>query len=98
MNLPSIPPAADRADSGALFDAIEPFNHGHVDVGDGHQVYFEECGAPEGMPVLFLHGGPGSGCSERHRQLLDPALFRVVLFDQRGCGRSTPRGEIAANT
>lgn len=98
MTLPTIPPAADESDAGALFDAIEPFNHGHVDVGDGHQIYFEECGAPDGMPVLFLHGGPGSGCSARHRQLLDPALFRVVLFDQRGCGRSTPRGEIAANT
>ena len=61
-------------------------------------IYFEQCGNPAGLPVVFLHGGPGSGCSPRHRSLLDPARFRVVLFDQRGCGRSTPRGECAHNT
>ncbi len=90
--------AAPARAEGALFAPLEPYAHGMLDVGDGHCVYFEQCGTPDGMPVLFLHGGPGSGCSPRHRQLLDPARFRTVLFDQRGCGRSTPRGELAANT
>jgi len=72
--------------------------HGLLDVGDGHRLYFERCGKPDGLPVLFLHGGPGSGCNPRQRQLFDPARFQVVLFDQRGCGRSTPRGGCHANT
>lgn len=81
-----------------LFPPALPFAHGLLDVGDGHRVYFERCGNPDGLPVLFLHGGPGSGCSPRQRQLFDPARFQVVLFDQRGCGRSTPRGGCHANT
>lgn len=81
-----------------LFDAIDVFDSGMLAVGDGHQLYYEQCGARDGMPLLFLHGGPGSGCSARHRQLHDPARFRSILFDQRGCGRSTPRGSLAANT
>jgi proline iminopeptidase len=81
-----------------LFPATPPLDHGMLDVGDGHRLYFERCGNPDGLPVLFLHGGPGSGCSPRHRQLFDPARFHVVLFDQRGCGRSTPRGDCHANT
>lgn len=72
--------------------------HGLLDVGDGHHLYFERCGKPDGLPVLFLHGGPGSGCNPRQRQLFDAARFQVVLFDQRGCGRSTPRGGCHANT
>lgn len=100
----SHPPAAAAVSASpsppapALFAAIEPFDAGTLAVGDGHRLYYEQLGAPEGMPLLFLHGGPGSGCSARHRQLLDPARFRSVLFDQRGCGRSTPRGSIVANT
>lgn len=75
-----------------------PWNDGLLDVGDDHTLWFEQCGNPAGMPLLFLHGGPGSGCSPRHRELFDLTRFRVVLFDQRGCGRSTPRGSLAANT
>jgi proline iminopeptidase len=86
-----------RAD-GQLFPPIEPFTRDWLEVGDGHRVYFEQCGNPNGVPLVFLHGGPGSGCIPAHRQLVDPERFRVVLFDQRGCGRSTPRGGIDANT
>lgn len=81
-----------------LFPPLPALAHGVLDVGDGHRLYFERCGHAEGLPVLFLHGGPGSGCSPRQRQLFDPARFHVVLFDQRGCGRSTPRGDCHANT
>jgi proline iminopeptidase len=72
-----------------LFPPIEPFQSGFLPALDGHHVYFEQCGHPNGLPVVFLHGGPGSGCSTKHRQLVDPKLNHVVLFDQRGCGRST---------
>jgi len=72
-----------------LFAPIEPYRHGLLPEEDGHAVYFEECGNPEGIPVIFLHGGPGSGCSPRHRQFFDPQKCRAILFDQRGCGRST---------
>lgn len=81
-----------------LYPSIEPDDSGWLAVGDGHRVYYEQCGRPDAAPVLFLHGGPGSGCSPRHRRLFDPARCRLVLFDQRGCGRSTPRGEVRANT
>lgn len=70
---------------------IEPYAHGLLDVGDGHHVYWEECGNPGGTPAVVLHGGPAAGCSPAHRTLFDPALYRIVLLDQRGCGRSTPR-------
>ncbi len=69
-----------------------------LDVGDGHSVYYEQCGQPNGLPIVVLHGGPGSSFSARHRQLFDLQRFRVVLFDQRGCGRSLPRGSVQANT
>ncbi|MFC0531932.1 prolyl aminopeptidase [Phytohabitans kaempferiae] len=69
---------------------IEPYAHGLLEVGDGHQVYWETCGNPDGRPALVLHGGPGSGCTPGWRRFFDPAAYRVVLFDQRGCGRSTP--------
>jgi len=81
-----------------LFPAIEPYRHGFLDPQDGHTVYFEECGTPESLPVVFLHGGPGSGCGPKHRQLFNPATTRVVLFDQRGCGRSTSDRPLHANT
>ncbi len=70
---------------------MEPYAHGLLEAGDGHRVYWEECGDPERRPAVVLHGGPGSGCTPAHRSLFDPALFRIVLLDQRGCGRSTPR-------
>ncbi|TAH49875.1 MAG: prolyl aminopeptidase [Betaproteobacteria bacterium] len=82
---------------GALFPAIEPFDSAWLEVGDGHRIHYEQCGTADGPAALFLHGGPGSGCSPRHRRLLNPA-WRIVLFDQRGCGRSTPTGECRANT
>jgi proline iminopeptidase len=75
-----------------------PYATGLLDAGDGHQIYFEQCGQPLGLPVVFLHGGPGSGCSARHRQMFDAQRNRVVLFDQRGCGRSLPRGSVQNNT
>jgi proline iminopeptidase len=72
------------------YPAIEPYEHGMLDVGDGNQVYWEVCGDPDGKPAVVLHGGPGSGCTPGLRRYFDPDAYRVVLFDQRGCGRSTP--------
>ncbi len=73
-----------------LYPAIDPYEHGMLDVGDGNRLYWETCGNPRGKPAVVLHGGPGSGCSPWHRRLFDPSAYRVVLFDQRNCGRSTP--------
>ena len=72
-----------------LYPEIEPYRHGLLEV-DGQQLYWETCGNPEGKPVVFLHGGPGGGCTPAHRRLFDPAAYRIVLLDQRGCGRSRP--------
>jgi len=69
-----------------------------LDVGDGHRLYVEECGKPDGLPVLFVHGGPGGGCRETDRCFFNPERYRIILFDQRGCGRSTPHGSLEANT
>ena len=78
---------------------LEPLvTSGFLEVGDDHRIYYEQCGAAAGIPVIFLHGGPGGGCSPRHRDLFDLTRFRVTLFDQRGCGRSLPRGAVQANT
>ncbi|MFV0435062.1 MAG: prolyl aminopeptidase [Leucobacter sp.] len=73
-----------------LYPPVEPYDRGMLAVGDGHEVYWESCGNPEGKPVVFLHGGPGGGCVPDHRRYFDPERYRIVLFDQRGCGRSTP--------
>jgi proline iminopeptidase len=81
-----------------LYAEIEPFQSGLLDVGDGHQVYWEISGNPDGKPAVFLHGGPGGGCNANHRRLFDPARYKVLLFDQRGCGRSKPHAELEANT
>ncbi len=81
-----------------LYPQIEPYRHGFLDTGDGHQIYWELCGNPQGKPAVFLHGGPGSGCSPVQRQLFDPSLYNVLLFDQRGCGRSTPHASLENNT
>jgi proline iminopeptidase len=72
------------------FPPIEPYDHGMLDVGDGNVVYWETCGNPDGKPALVVHGGPGSGCGPGERRQFDPRLYRIVLFDQRGCGRSLP--------
>lgn len=82
----------------SLFPPIEPFNHGYLKVDDIHEIYWEECGNPAGVPIIRLHGGPGAGSSPKHRQFFDPDFFRIVLFDQRGAGRSKPLAEIRHNT
>ena len=81
-----------------LYPEIEPYRSGHLDVGDGHSLYWELCGNPEGKPVVFLHGGPGSGSSPDHRRQFDPQAYNILVFDQRGCGRSTPFASLEANT
>ena len=81
-----------------LYPPIEPHASGYLAVDDIHTLYWEVCGNPQGVPVLFLHGGPGAGLSPRHRQFFDPSHYRVVLFDQRGAGKSTPLGECRKNT
>jgi proline iminopeptidase len=81
-----------------LYPPIEPFDAGMLPLDDIHTMYWETSGNPRGVPVLFLHGGPGGGCSPEHRRFFDPAVFRIVAFDQRGAGHSTPLGEVAANT
>ena len=81
-----------------LYPEIEPFNKNHLTVSDLHQIYYEECGNPDGIAVVFLHGGPGSGCNPTQRRFFDPKHYRIILLDQRGCGRSTPQGEVRENT
>ena len=81
-----------------LFPPLEPYRSGRLVVDAIHTLYWEECGNPKGVPVLFLHGGPGAGLSPKHRQFFDPANYRIVLFDQRGAGQSTPLGETRNNT
>ena len=80
-----------------LFAEIAPFNQFLLNVGDGHQLYIEQCGNPEGLAVLFIHGGPGAGCSTNDRRFFDPEKYHIILFDQRGCGRSTPHGSLEHN-
>lgn len=82
----------------SLYPPVEPFDSGMLDVGDEHGIYWETAGNPDGKPAVFLHGGPGGGINPKHRRLFDPARYRVMLFDQRGCGRSTPHAELEANT
>ena len=87
----------------ALYPEIEPYEYGMLDVGDGNLVYWEVCGSPAGKPAVMFHGGPGSGCVPGWRRYFNPAAYRVVLFDQRGCGRSTPHAsdpavELGTNT
>lgn len=82
----------------SLYPEIEPYNAGMLDLDGRHRMYFEESGNPKGAPVLFLHGGPGAGAAAAHRRFFDPAHYRIVIFDQRGAGRSTPLGEITDNT
>jgi proline iminopeptidase len=81
-----------------LYPRIEPYRSGWLDVGDGHSLYWELSGNPAGKPAVFLHGGPGAGCSPDHRRLFDPERYNALLFDQRGCGRSRPHASLEANT
>jgi proline iminopeptidase len=82
----------------ALFPPIAPNRHGMLELDELHTIYWEEVGNPNGMPVVFLHGGPGAGLSPQHRRFFDPEYYRVILFDQRGAGKSTPLGEWRNNT
>ncbi len=89
--------------AGSLYPEIEPYATGLLEVGDGQAIYWEECGNPAGKPVVFLHGGPGGGATPKARRVFDPEAYRIVVFDQRGCGRSTPHAsapaaDLSANT
>ena len=81
-----------------FYPEIEPFTSGRLAVDPPHVLYWEQCGTPGGIPILFVHGGPGAGCSAFDRRFFDPTAFRIVLFDQRGAGRSQPAGELRDNT
>jgi proline iminopeptidase len=81
-----------------MFPPIEPFRTWFLDSGDGHSIYVEQSGNPDGKPVIFLHGGPGGGTNPRQRQLFDPEAYHIILFDQRGCGLSTPSASVENNT
>lgn len=81
-----------------LYPPIEPNQIGRLSVTGGHEIYYEESGSADGKPVVFVHGGPGGGTAEVYRRLFDPAAYRIVLFDQRGCGRSTPHASLEQNT
>ena len=81
-----------------MYPPIEPYDSGMLDVGDGHPIHWELCGTPGAKPAVVLHGGPGAGLSADHRRLFDPSRYQVLLFDQRGCGRSTPNATLDANT
>lgn len=80
------------------YPEIEPFDSGYLRVSDIHEIYYEQCGKPDGQPVLFVHGGPGGGCDVDDRRFFDPAHYRIILFDQRGAGRSKPHACIEENT
>jgi proline iminopeptidase len=81
-----------------FYPALEPYESGHLKVSDIHEIYWEQSGNPKGKPIVFLHGGPGGGTNPDQRRYFDPAFYRIILFDQRGCGRSTPFAELRENT
>ena len=82
----------------SLYPPIEPFSTGRLQVSGGHEIYFEQCGNPHGKPVVMVHGGPGGGSNPTMRRFHDPSRYRIILFDQRGCGRSTPHASLEHNT
>ena len=88
------PPSALRE----LYPELEPFMTNVLELDDGHSIYFEQSGNEKGLPVIFLHGGPGSGCNENHRRYFNPDKYRIIIFDQRGCHRSTPNGSVENNS
>src|SRR5690606_14688973 len=88
----------DNSERRTLYPPIEPYDTGELDVGDGHTLYYEQSGDPEGKPVVCLPGGPGCGCTPKMRQFFDPRRYRIVLFDQRGSGKSRPHAHLEANT
>ena len=81
-----------------LYPEIKPYAEHRLQVSSEHDLYVEECGSPDGIPVVFIHGGPGGGCDKDHRRYFDPEKYRIVLFDQRGCGRSKPHASLENNT
>lgn len=81
-----------------LYPSITPYSTGYLDVDDTHSLYWEQSGNSDGVPVVFLHGGPGAGATQDHRRFFDPEFYRIIIFDQRGCGRSNPLGELKDNT
>ena len=87
-----------RNASSYLYPPLDAYDRRMIEVGDGHSLYVEQSGNPEGRPVVVLHGGPGGGCSPAMRRYFDPSVYRVILFDQRGCGRSRPHASVTANT
>lgn len=87
-----------RSNVSGLYPEIEPFDSGRLAVDGVHEVYYEQSGSPDGKPVLFVHGGPGGGTHPTHRRYFDPEAYRIILFDQRGCGQSTPHAELRNNT
>jgi proline iminopeptidase len=87
-----------QADRRVAYPPIDPYRTGRLRVSDVHELHFEECGNPQGKPVVFLHGGPGFGTEPSHRRFFDPKAYRIVLFDQRGCGKSTPHASLVDNT
>ena len=96
--MPAVIAPPYRGESTVLHPALEPYAAGRLAVDSRHALYWETCGNPDGVSVVFLHGGPGAGCLPWHRRFFDPAHWRIVLFDQRGAGRSTPTAEIIDNT
>ncbi len=91
-------PAPDSVSRTDLYPPVEPYASGRLRVDAMHQIYWEESGNPRGIPVVFLHGGPGAGATPAHRRFFDPGFYRIIVFDQRGAGRSTPHGELTDNT
>ena len=81
-----------------LYPEITPYDSGMLAVGDGHEIYYEQCGNPQGKPGVYIHGGPGAGCNPGQRRVFDPDQYRIILFDQRGCGKSQPKARIDNNT
>ncbi|MEZ5716496.1 MAG: prolyl aminopeptidase [Paracoccaceae bacterium] len=90
--------AGPKSAADYLYPPLEPFDRRMLDVGDGHHIYVEQSGNPEGQPVVVFHGGPGGGCSPTMRRYFEPRHYRIILFDQRGCGRSRPHASVEANT
>lgn len=98
MENPAASPTSPSVTEDGLYPVLQPRRTGWLDVGSGHSLYWEECGAPDGIPVVYLHGGPGGGCAPTYRRFFDPARYRIILFDQRGAGRSRPYAGVMANT